>query len=157
MERWKVIRARSVRTPASYDPDEVSLETGVRCVGEGLTVQAEVVNTDINSLVKRFGISRELPVPAAGPAEFGDFSQVVDFQTAMNQVVLAKESFMSLPPKVRERFRNDPGELWSWLHDAENADRNLEEAYNLGLIARPPAAPVTTAESSAGVEGGSAQ
>lgn len=87
---------------------------------------------DINTIVKRFGLTGQLPVAPQMPMS-GDFTGAVDFHTAMNLVVQAEQEFKKLPADLRERFQHDPGELIAFLED----EANREEAVKLGLVAKP--------------------
>lgn len=97
-------------------------------------------DADINTIVRRFGLTGSLP-PARAVPQYGDFSEVMDFHSAMNAIRSSQEAFDSLPAQVRDRFANDPGRLLEFLQD----DENRAEAVKLGLIPAPPvvaAAPV---------------
>ncbi|QXP44196.1 MAG: internal scaffolding protein [Arizlama microvirus] len=109
--------------------DQVSAETGSVNDGESLAVQSGKDDADINVLVKRFGLGAEMPA-ARSVAQYGDFSGVVDYQTALGQLIEAEEAFNALPAVLRSRFRNDPQELFAFVHD----ERNLPEAVELGLV-----------------------
>lgn len=132
-----------VRTPYNYDMDEASVESGLACLDESLAQQQFKEESDINTIVERFGLNGELPVQPVMP-QYGDFSGVNDFQSAMNAVLKAQADFMELPAKVRSRFDNDPQKLLEFVAD----DANIEEARVLGLIKpqvealqEPPKAP----------------
>lgn len=121
-----------LRTEFNYDRDLVSQETGLACEGEGLTKQSFAEEVDINTIVRRFGLTGELPVNRRMPS-FGDFTGVFDYQSAMNAVVAARESFDALPAQVRKRFHDDPQEFVEFCSDKDN----LDEARKLGMV--PPA------------------
>lgn len=95
---------------------------------------------DINNIVKKHRQTGILQHVSGRTPQFGDFSEVSDYQTALNQVMAAQESFMALPASVRSRFGNDPGQFLAFVGDPNNR----EEAIKLGLVT-PPATP--TAES----------
>lgn len=126
-----------LRTAYNYDRDAVSNETGLsmREDEEIYTVQSERDECDINTIVRRFGLTGELPNNLRLP-EYGDFEEVVDYHTAMNAVVAAQETFMQLPPDLRYKFHNNPQEFLEFCHD----DANRDEARKLGLLA--PEVPV---------------
>jgi len=122
-----------VRGAYSYDADAVSRETGVSIdEAESVVQQQFAEECDINTIVKRFGITGELPNGVAMPLS-GDFTGVADFQSAMQMVRQAQESFMELPAAVRERFANDPARVIAFLENPENRD----EAIKLGIVERP--------------------
>lgn len=124
-----------VRSPYNYDMDEASRESGLECKDESLTQQQFAEESDINVIVERFGLNGELPANPVMP-QYGDFSAVSDFQSAMNAVLKAQADFMELPAKVRSRFDNDPQKLLEFVADSGNA----EEARVLGLL-KPVEAP----------------
>lgn len=125
------------RAPYNYDMDKASAEAGITFDPlEGRTQQQFAEECDINTIVRRFGLDGELPSTVATPLS-GDFTGVVDFQTAMNLVRQAEESFASLPARLRARFSHDPGELIAFLDDP----RNRAEAEILGLVNPPPERP----------------
>ena len=69
---------------------------------------------------------------------FGDFTGFPDYQTALGRVAEANSAFQALPAAIRDRFKNDCGEMVKFL---ENPD-NLEESYKIGLRKKPVEPPV---------------
>lgn len=140
---------RNVRSYGNYDEDAVSSETALSMTrvdpetGElfedvGYTQQEFAAESDINEIVRRFGLTGQLPDVWNAP-QSGDFVDAVDFTTAMQAVRKAEEAFEDLPADLRKRFGHDPQELMNFL---ENGD-NRAEAMKLGLI-KVPEAPVRT-------------
>jgi len=126
-----------VRGAYAYDADNVSLETGLAIdEAESVVQQQFAEECDINTIVKRFGITGDLPNGVAMPLS-GDFSGVTDFQTAMQLIRQAQESFYELPAEVRARFGNNPAEVIAFLDNPANRD----EAIKLGLVAKPVEVP----------------
>ena len=123
-----------IHSPNNYDTDSVSLETGLTCVEPSLTKQAFAEEADINVIVQRFGITGVLPENPL-PPNYGDFTGVSDYHSAMNAVAQAHEAFDALPATLRAKFENDPGQLLAFLDDASNHD----EAVSLGLVSKPEA------------------
>lgn len=124
------------RVPSKYDRVAAS-RAAQTPVGEvGKTIQQFRESADINVLVRRFGLTGEMP-PAKAIPQYGDFSQVVDFQTAMNALRSSQEAFDALPARIRDRFNNDPRRFLEFVHDADNRD----EAVRLGLVPRPEPPP----------------
>ncbi len=104
-----------------------------------LTKQSFKNECDVNQIVRRYidtgGLSAQnLQNYATG--EYGDFSDIPDYRTALDQVRRAGEAFSTLPAVVRERFKNNVAGFLDFCHDPEN----LDELRRMGL-ARP--APVT--------------
>lgn len=130
-----------LRTENSYDVDAASKDTALFCLDPSRTVQSQKEEADINTIVRNFGITGQLPQNVRVPT-YGDFDGVNDFQSAMHAIMQAEASFMAMPADVRERFANDPQVFLEFCSDS----RNLDEMRKLGLAV--PAAP--TADSEAG-------
>lgn len=128
-----------LRSTYNYSMDEVSAATGLTCPEPTLAQQHSKDEADINIIMERFGQGQQIPENFRAP-QYGDFTEVTDFHTAMASVRQAQESFDSLPAKLRARFHNDPQEMVEFLGDAQNR----EEASRLGLIDPPPIPPATT-------------
>ena len=123
-----------LRSPYNYDMDEASNLSGLRCEDDSLAVQSSKDECDINTIVKRFGLTGELPGDVAMP-QSGDYSNVGDFHSAMNVVRQAQEEFLRVPADIRARFANDPQKFTDFFADSDNQ----EEAIRLGLASRKPA------------------
>lgn len=121
-----------VRSAYNYDMNAAGDESGLQCNDPTLTQQSFKDEVDINTLVERFGLTGEMPQLQQLPS-FGDFEGIFDYQTAQNAVVAARETFQSLPAKLRTKFDNDPQKFISFFDDEENR----AEAIKLGLIERP--------------------
>lgn len=122
-----------LRAPGNYDADMASAHSELFCdPAEGMTQQSFAEECDINTIVRRFGLTGEFPSDFQMP-QSGDFTGVTDFHEAMNIVRQAQEEFMELPADVRARFANDPGRLLSFLDD----ESNRAEALKLGLLRAP--------------------
>lgn len=114
----------------------------------GRTKQADAKLCDINAMIKRHeraGTS----IPPATHLEYGDYTNVGDFQAAMEQLTTAQHLFGELPSAARKRFGNDAGNFLDFVADPDN----LAEAIQLGLVTPPAANPVPTVEAEPGPEG----
>lgn len=140
------------RTQYDIEADEkIGLETATTCEDPSLAQQQFVQDCDINVLARRFGLTDSaMPVGPIDPAHYGDFTDVPDLRTALELVNDAKNKFMALPAKMRERFNNQPGRLWDFVNDPENA----EEAVRLGLLARREIVPPAASEGATSPDGG---
>lgn len=118
-----------VRSQYNYDVDAVSRETALSCLEPTLTKQAFAEECDINTIVRNFGLTGELPGNFKEP-QYGDFSGIFDYQSALNAVIAADESFMMLPADIRARFHHSPQALLEFVSREENRD----EAIKLGLV-----------------------
>ena len=117
-----------VRQPGVYDPDEASLETAISEWSPSLAIQSEKEDADINTIVRRFGITGTIPEGLVPPT-YGDFTGIDDFQTAMNAVNAARDLFMQVPADIRAKFDNDPQNFVAFCSDPAN----LEEMRKMGL------------------------
>ena len=95
---------------------------------------------DVNKLVARYEKTGVLPQVADRKCWYGDFSNVKDYQVALNQLNNAQILFDNLSVKVRNRFDNDVSKLLSFL----DKKSNLAEAIELGIIAKPVESGVST-------------
>lgn len=130
-----------VRGAYAFDADAVSNEYGVaRNEDDDKTHQSFKDECDINTIVRRFGLTGDLPNDLAVP-QYGDFTGIGDYQSALNAVMKAEADFLALPADLRARFENDPQRLMDFVHDAGNR----EEAVKLGLLQPAPARDVVTA------------
>lgn len=134
-----------IRTPYNYDKELVSTLTAIDVnfllnpeTGEledcpSMTQQQFAEEADINEIVRRFGLTGELPENYKSPVS-GDFTGISDFKSAMDAVLNAQAEFDQLPGELRERFRHDPQELIDFVGNADNR----EEAIKLGLVPKAP-------------------
>lgn len=136
--------AKIYRSFGTYDPNLVSVATGLRCTDESKTVQSAKEECDINTIVRRFGVTGTVPQGVRTPA-YGDFEDIFDYQSAQNALLSAEQSFMAMPAHVRARFENDPAQFVDYCTavDSNGALRNLEEMRKLGLAV--PAKPSDSA------------
>lgn len=119
-----------VRSPYNYDVMEASDEAGLDCSGDkGRVQQSFEDETNINTIVRRFQLTGKMPENIPQVLQ-GDFEGVFDFQSAMDLVVRARESFDAMPAALRSRFHNDPQEFVQFTSD----EKNFDEAVSFGLI-----------------------
>jgi len=138
------------RTPFNYDADAASNESGLSCADESLAVQSAKDETDINTIVRRFGLTGELPGDFQMPQSVDVAGMPSSYHAAMNYVLASQAEFMRMPGELRERFNNDPGQLLGFLDDPSK----VEESVSLGLRVKRevPVAPAAAAADS-GVSG----
>lgn len=128
-----------LRTPYNYDTMEASDASALTCDDPSLAQQHMKEESDINTIVRRFGLTGELPSGVRMP-QYGDFTGVTDYHTALNAVIAAQDSFAQLPADIRTRFGNDAAAFVDFCMKEENR----AEAEKLGLVA--PQAPIQAAE-----------
>lgn len=93
-----------------YDAKLFSTDHEIHTGSESKVQQHLGVEVDVNTIMRRHGISGSLPLgPATGV--YGDFTDISDYESAVERVRGAEKRFMELPAEVRERFKNDPGLL----------------------------------------------
>lgn len=108
-----------------------------------LTNQSEKDDADINVIVRRFGITGEMPKGLRVPT-YGDYSQVHDFRSALEAVERAEAEFMSMPADVRAQFDNDPGVFLDFASDPSNLDALGELGLAIPIEPPPQPTPPTT-------------
>lgn len=96
---------------------------------KSMTKQSHRKECDIKNLVDRH-LRQGNTFKAPDASAYGDFSQVSDYHSAMNQIIQANNEFGLLPSKLRARFQNDPAQLIQFLSNP----KNLPEAEKLGLV-----------------------
>jgi len=92
---------------------------------------------DINLMLERYQRTGEINSNKSQPM-FGDFSEVGDYQSTLDQIMRVEEDFADLPSKIRDRFHNNPQELLDFVRDPKNKD----EAVKLGFVNEKQVDPV---------------
>ncbi|QXP07840.1 MAG: internal scaffolding protein [Arizlama microvirus] len=121
-----------MRTQFNYDHNAASNASGLVCEEPTRAQQHHKDECDINVILERFGKTGQVPVSAIS-AQYGDFSGVNDYHTALNTLIAAESEFEALPAKLRAKFANEPANLIEFLNDPKNKDQAIE----LGLVNRP--------------------
>ena len=106
------------------------------CEGESLTKQSFKESCDINVIVPRL-LSGADPAQfrARGTPIYADVSQFPDLKTYLGFNDYIQECFSKLDASVRDRFKNDPIQMYEFIIDP----KNLDEAVNLGLLEKAKA------------------
>lgn len=110
-----------------YDWKEVSEEVAVYTGDKSLVQQHFKDEMDINTIVRRYGITAGMPFGRDG-GMYGDFTGITDFQSAVDLVRDTEIRFMRLPAEVREKFRNNPGEMVRFAQSSSPED--FEAIFN---------------------------
>lgn len=129
-----------VRSPYNYDVDAASIESGLKCEDESMTKQEFAAECDINTIVRNFGLTGEMPATLVTPMQ-GDFTNVMDYRSALHMLMEAQDGFMSLPAEFRAKFDNDPNAFLDYVSDPANV-KEMQEKYGLGAIQRPAPEPM---------------
>jgi phage internal scaffolding protein len=103
---------------------------------ESVVQQAFKDECDVNRILKKYDKTGIITHVARAQAQYGDFTQVNEYQVALNTVIQAQASFEELPSSVRKKFGNDPGAFIEFVTNPANAD----EMVTLGL-AQPKVEP----------------
>ena len=99
------------------------------CQDASLTRQEFAKDADINNIMARYSDGMA-PLPSGSrPPIYGDFSDIPDYQSALQTVIDAQSRFDELPSKVRERFGNDPAKLLDFLSSPDNFDEGVKLGF----------------------------
>jgi len=131
-----------VKNPITYDRDQNSADSRFVFTRPSRTQQSFRDECDINNILRQFNVTGELPVGSVQP-QYGDFSGITDYQSALNSVMAAQDSFLALPAKVRAKFDNDPAVFLDFVSDEANKD----EMKALGLLRQETAQAVVSSPS----------
>lgn len=105
------------------------------------TLQQFKDEADINVLISRYMRTGFYYSPMQTPTQkrmpqFGDYSELGDFQQQQQRLLDVYDDFARLPAKVRERFGNNPALFVEFAGNPANVD----ECVKLGIFERAPAA-----------------
>lgn len=112
-----------------HNPSDYAFAT----LGDSMTQQQFKAECDVNNIMAKYRKTGLVTHLAKTQGNFGDFSTVEDYQTSLDKVMRAQESFDHLPSELRNKFQNDPAQLIAYLAD----EKNNEEAYKFALKIRP--------------------
>jgi len=104
----------------------------VDCSKHDRTHQSFKDECDINQVMERHRKTGIIRQTTQRPM-YGDFSNVGDYQEALNIKLVADQMFAELPSKVRNRFENNPQLFLTFCEDPANE----AEAIELGIAAKP--------------------
>lgn len=136
-ENGQIVPRQFFKTPYNHNTMDESNRVALTCPEPSKTQQHLVEEADINTIVARFLKTGELP-PIRVPPSYQDFEDVHDFQSAMDAINQAKQSFMQLPAEVRATFQNDPAKFVNYVDHCMNTG-DLEPLEKMGLgVTRAP-------------------
>lgn len=104
-----------------------------------LTKQSFKDECDINVILKRYKLTGLVEHVQSARGGYGDFTQVTDYQSALNAVLLAQDAFLELPATIRERFGNEPDAFVRFVDDPANAQALVD--LGLAVAKDAPASP----------------
>lgn len=107
-----------------------------------LTKQSFKDECDVNNIVKKHSVTGIYTHLNERSAQYGDVSEIPDYQSAMQAVASANQLFGALPSSLRKRFNNDPAEYLAFAQNPDNSD----EMVRLGMATypNPPSEPSKT-------------
>lgn len=85
-----------------------------------LTKQSFREECNINSIMARYEKTGLINHVVSRQPIFGDFSEIPDYQTALNIVYTAEDQFLQLPAQLRKFFNNDPSFMLAYMQDPKN-------------------------------------
>jgi len=141
------MKAPFIRNPYNYDTEKASQDAAYVETSTSLTIQSQTLETDINEIVRRVGIGAPMPTNTRIP-EYGDYTEIRDFRSALEAVANAESHFMQLPAAVRAQFQNDPQEFLQFCTTPGNDQKLME--WGLRRPAEAPGATIVTPPATTG-------
>lgn len=124
---------KTIRTLGFYRPHpRVTFD----CGDEMITKQSHKDECDIHNILKQYQRTGIITHIQSRQPLFTDLPSNLDYQTSMNTLIQAQETFAALPAIVRESFSNDPARFLAAFSDPSQHDR----LRDLGLL-KPKASP----------------
>ncbi len=101
---------------------------GIDCGGESASCTKQEFHSEcnINTIMAKYERDGSIDHVRDRDGDYGDFSEIVDYQSACNSVIDAQEAFAGLPARLREAHGNDPARFLAWFDEASEDD--LREA-----------------------------
>ena len=94
-------------------------------------LQAPAEDLDLNVLMERMGVTNQrIPTVPINPNLTMDVRDIPDLQGILDLSREAEKSFSNLPIALKERFNQNPAELWRYVNNPDNH----EEAVRLGIL-----------------------
>lgn len=101
------------------------------------TKQSFASECDINLIMKKFakvqGVEYLSKYNGYVGGQFGDFSTVTDYRSAIEQVRSAEDVFMRIPAQIRRQFGDDAATFLDFVQNPANK----EELIKMGLVKVP--------------------
>jgi phage internal scaffolding protein len=106
---------------------------GFETSGESMTQQSHAAAADVRNIIKQYDRTGLIANVNKGIAQYGDYSEINEYQEALNMVIEANESFAQIPSHIRQQFNNDAGLFFEFATDP----KNKEEMQKMGLAEKP--------------------
>lgn len=91
--------------------------------------------TDVNKIMAKYVRTGDFPRLDLNNPLYGDFTNVDDYQSALNKVKEAQRTFDAFPAPVRDRVQNNPARFLEFIVDPDNK----AEIVELGLATQAQA------------------
>lgn len=119
----------------------VNHKTGEVTIPPSRTKQSFLPECDINNIVKSYRVTGQFNHMRGNALQgvYEDLPDPQDFQTSLNIMQEASDSFASLPAQVRKRFDNDPAEFLAFMANPENQDEIIKMGLAVDLRPLAPA------------------
>lgn len=104
---------------------------------KGRTQQHLKDAVDVHNILAKYARTGLIDHVNRAVGDYGDFTQVNEYQDNLNMVLRAQQSFDALPATVRKRFGNDPGAFFEFATNPQNHD----ELVKLKLARERPTSP----------------
>lgn len=95
-----------------------------------MTKQSHKDECDVNNILKKYSQTGVITHSNSKQGTYGNFADAQDYQSSLNSLMTAQDNFDNLPAQIRDRFKNDPYELLTFLDNPANKD----EAIKLNLL-----------------------
>ena len=103
---------------------------GLECTTPSRTHQEFKDECDINRIMAQSVKTGVVP-QKINPGEYGDFSDVEDFQAAQELIKRSEAQFAAFSSTVRTRFDNSPAKFLEFVH---SRDCTADVLHDLGLL-----------------------
>lgn len=101
---------------------------------------------DVNNIMAKYQTTGLLEHVNEHKGDYGDFSDSVDYQSALNVVLIAEKMFDTLPSSIRNTFSNDPAQFLAFVENPANRPA----MQDMGLLTHSSETPVGISEEPAG-------
>lgn len=108
-------------------------KVSIKFTQPSLTKQSFAKEADINNIMSKYEKTGIVEHVMSSPGQFGDFSEPLDYQEALNKINAAQSLFDALPAQVRQKFENDPALFLEFAQNPENYDKLV----SMGLAVAP--------------------
>lgn len=100
---------------------------------KGLTEQCHKDMCNIDNIMRQYDKTGLITHVNNAVADYGDFTEVNEYQESLDMVMEAQSAFDELPSHIRKKFGYDPGAFFEFATNPENK----EELIDLGLANKP--------------------